>query len=141
MTNALAFHPENIPVADFPFPVGSAVRGSLGSLYAVADRGGFAFVACCLTHERAGSASGWHPQRNAGRMLGEWEAIPGPAPEDCGRDWEPVPLTDSDVGTTLACGCEVIRGNLACDYHAERYGPAQPDCGDCRFGVPVVYHE
>jgi hypothetical protein len=85
MPNASDFHPEKIPVADFPFLVGSAVQGSLYARYTVVDRAGFAFVACCEAHERAGRASGWYPQREHGRLLAEFEAVPSPPPEWCGE--------------------------------------------------------
>lgn len=77
------FNPVKIPVADFPFPVGSAVRGSYGSLYVVADHDGFAFLACCTEHEQAGRASGWPPCADAGRLLPQLEAVDGPPPVNC----------------------------------------------------------
>lgn len=138
--SASDFRPEKIPVTEFPHAAGSGVRGWSGMTATVIDRGGDVFLACCAAHERAGTASGFYPQRSNGRILSSFEAR-GLPPDDCGRDKEPVPLTGADVGTILSCGCEVIRGNLACDYHAERWGPAQPDCGDCDFGVPLAYHD
>lgn len=141
VTNATDFSPENIPVGEFPFPVGSTVRLGLGLLCAVVDRDGFVFLACCTDHERAGTASGWHPQRDKGRILGEHAATDYPELVNCGRDAKVVPLEESDVGTVLDCGCEVERGSVPCGYHADAYGVAQADCGDCEFGVPLVYHE
>lgn len=141
VTFASDFRPEKIPMAEFPHPAASAVRGSTGTLWTVVDRGGYSFVACCAAHERAGTASGFYPQRDQGRILGEWEPVSAAPADDCGRDTELVPLTESDVGTTLPCGDEVTRANIPCGYHAERYGVAQPDCPDCEFGVPAVYHE
>ena len=63
---------------------------------------------------------------------------------------DPRELTGADVGTTLDCGCEVTRTNIPCgqidwDDEAEYavFGHDYPDtgCGDCRFGVPAVYHD
>jgi len=58
-----------------------------------------------------------------------------------------IPLTEADVGTVLECGCTVTRANIpcgdACDgTDDEGLGHDYPDtgCGDCRFGVPAVYH-
>lgn len=65
---------ERIPVAEFPYPVGSAVRGSLGSLYTVIDRQGDAFLACCAHCDTAGKASGWYPVRANDRILHRLEA-------------------------------------------------------------------
>lgn len=141
MTNATDFHPVKTPTSDFPFPVGSTIRGGSGLVHVVVDRDGYAFVACCMTHEHAGTASGWHPASENGRLLSEFSFLSADSLDDCGRDSELVPLQDSDIGTVLECGCEVERGNLACDYHADKYGPAQPDCADCEFGIAVVYHE
>lgn len=79
------FNPVKTPVADFPFPVGSAVRGSHGSLYVVADHEGFAFLACCTEHEAAGRASGFPPATDNGRLLvRDLEAVGGPPPVNCG---------------------------------------------------------
>lgn len=142
MADALDFHPENIPVGEFPFPPGTTVRANGGGFYTVADRNGSAYLACCTTHERAGTASGWYPQRDRGRTLGEFTDDGGwPELEDCGRDAKVRPLTPDDVGTALGCGCVVELGNLPCEYHASKYGVARPDCGDCEFGIPLVYHE
>jgi hypothetical protein len=82
---APGFSPEKIPVGEFPFPPGAAVLGSLGSLYTVVDRDGFAFLACCAAHDREGKASGWYPQAEHGRMLAELEAAGGAAPDHCGH--------------------------------------------------------
>jgi hypothetical protein len=140
VTNALDFHPEKIPVADFPSPPGSGIRGGLGTLFAVVDRDGFIFLACCARHAAEGTATGWWAQREHGRILGNYEPA-GDAPADCGRDTEPVPLTESDVGTPLDCGCMVTRANIPCGWHEKQYGVSRPDCGACQFGVPAVYHE
>lgn len=62
-------------------------------------------------------------------------------------DYEPGELTEADVGTVLDCGCIVTRANIPCGggYDDEGYqnGHDYPDtgCGDCRFGVPAVYHD
>lgn len=53
---------------------------------------------------------------------------------------EITPFTDDDIGTVLDCGCTVARIGIPCARCAREYGPAQPDCGDCRFGVPGLYH-
>lgn len=135
------FHPEKIPVAEFPHPPGSVVRAPGSSLRSVViDRDGFAFLACCTAHERYGTASGYNPCRDNGRILGGYERCGG-ALGDCGRDRPAVSLTDDDVGTTLPCGCEAGRANWPCAYHGEQLGVAQPDCGDCEFGVPAVWHK
>lgn len=140
MPDAIAdFKPVNVPLTDYPHPVGAVVRGSVGVLHVVTDRGGFAYLACCTSHEAAGRASGWHVQANAGRILGEHERVDGARLDDCGRDVVYVPLTEDDVDTALDCGCVVERGNVACERHDG--DPARTDCGDCQFGVPVVYHE
>lgn len=141
MPDALNFNPEKVPVSGFPHPPGAGVAGPAGALSTVTDRNGFAFLACCATHERAGTASGYYPQRDKGRLLGQYEATTTPPPSDCGRDELVTEWQESDVGTVLGCGCEVGRFNFPCEWHAKRYGVAQPDCGDCRFGVPAVLHE
>lgn len=135
------FRPEKIPVAEFPYPPGSGVTGSAGAWSTVIDRDGFVFLACCAAHERAGTASGYYAQRDKGRILGSYEPLGSSPADDCGRDREVIPLTEADVGTVLDCGDEVTRANIPCEWHEERYGYARPDCGDCRFGVPAVYHE
>lgn len=64
-------------------------------------------------------------------------------------DDEPREFTESDVGTVLGCGCEVTCANFPCgDYLGDdedgySQGHDYPDtgCGDCRFGVPAVYHD
>jgi hypothetical protein len=141
VANASDFHPEKIPVAEFPYAPGTGVTGSFGVLSTVIDRDGFAFLACCAAHERAGTASGYYAQRDKGRILGRDEAATSPPPDDCGRDEPVTEWQESDVGTVLPCGCEVGHFNLPCEWHQEQYGVARPDCGDCRFGVPAVLHE
>ncbi len=138
MPDAIAdFKPESIPVTEFPHPPGAVIGDTVW--HVVIDRDGFAFLACCMSHERAGKASGYYPQRNAGRILGTFERLDMPTLEDCGFGRKYVPLTEDDVDTALSCGCVVELGNVACERHDG--DPARPDCGDCRFGVPVVYHE
>lgn len=44
------------------------------------------------------------------------------------------------IGDTRPCGCPVEPVSVACPPHEQRWGPAQPDCGDCEFGVPGVRH-
>lgn len=140
MPDALDFHPEKIPVAEFPFPPGSGVDGGMGAHSIVIDRNGLAFLACCAAHEQAGIASGYYPVRDKDRICGAYEALDGP-PADCGRDDPRAEWQESEVGTVLGCGCEVGRHNFPCTYHGQRYGVARPDCGDCRFGVPSIWHK
>lgn len=83
--SALDFHPEKTRIGDFPFPVGSTVRGSMGSLYVVTDHDGFAFIACCTRHEKEDSASGWYPAER-GQLLAEFELVSDQPLTDCGRD-------------------------------------------------------
>ncbi len=70
-----------------------------------------------------------------------------PEPVDDTEDADDGLLTEADVGTALDCGCVVTRANIPCggDYDDEGYqiGHDYPDtgCGDCRFGVPAVYHD
>lgn len=80
------FSPQKIVIGDFPYAPGTAVQGSLYTLYTVVDRDGFAFLACCAFHERAGVASGWHPETDHGRMLGDLTSLPGAPADDCGRE-------------------------------------------------------
>ena len=141
MANALDFNPEKIPVAEFPHPAGAGVTGSFGVVSTVIDRDGFVFLACCAAHERARTASGYYAARDKGRVLGEYEALGSPPPDDCGRDAPVAEWQESDVGTVLGCGCEVGHFSFPCEWHEEEYGVAQADCGDCRFGVPAVLHE
>jgi len=142
MANALDFHPEKIPVGEYPHPAGTGVRGSFGVVSTVIDRGGFVFLACCAAHERAGIASGCYAARDKGRILGKEEPLGCAPPDDCGRDdpREAAEWQESDIGTVLPCGCEVGHYAFACEYHGQRYGAAQAGCGDCRFGVPAVWH-
>ena len=85
MTAALDFNPEKIRIEDFPYPPGSAVEGSFFARYTVVDRDGFAFLACCTYHERAGIASGWNPAADNGRMLTSLTALPRLPALTCGR--------------------------------------------------------
>lgn len=63
------------------------------------------------------------------------------------EDDDAYELTEADVGTVLDCGCEVTRANFGCggEYDDDGYqvGHDYPDtgCGECRFGVPAVYHD
>src|SRR4051794_26002374 len=84
-SNALDFRPVKIPIDEFPFPVGSTVQGQFFALYTVVDRDGFAFLACCSDHERDGTASGWYPVAENGRMLARLEASALHLGPDCGR--------------------------------------------------------
>lgn len=45
------------------------------------------------------------------------------------------------IGDERPCGCPVEAGAVACERDARKWGPAQPDCGECQFGVPVVWHD
>lgn len=63
------FNPQKTPIADFPFPADTAVIGSMGSLYTVVDRDGYAFLACCPWCEEHGIASGFYAQQENGRLL------------------------------------------------------------------------
>ncbi|MFJ4738758.1 hypothetical protein [Streptomyces sp. NPDC088775] len=63
------FNPQKIRVIDYPHPVGTIMRGSMGSTSTVVDRGGFAFLACCITHDEQGVASGYYVQAEDGRIL------------------------------------------------------------------------
>lgn len=64
-----SFNPVKIPTAEYPHPVGTVMRGSMGSLSTVIDRDGYAFLACCTAHEAEGRASGYYPQADDGRVL------------------------------------------------------------------------
>jgi hypothetical protein len=103
------FNPEKIRTTDFPWPVGTALRGGLGSLYTVVDRDGWAFLACCPWCEEHAIASGWYPQQDKGRFLPrdfteagpEWQA----ACRACMRDdydVVPCPLPAGHDGDHLA---------------------------------------
>lgn len=85
MADALDFNPVKIPTNEFPFPVGSAVQGEFFELYTVVDRDGFTFLACCSDHERDGTASGWYPVAENGRMLATLEASDPHLGPNCGR--------------------------------------------------------
>jgi hypothetical protein len=63
------FNPVKTPTTDYPHPVGTVMRGSMGSLSTVIDRDGHAFLACCITHEEQGVASGYYVQSENGRIL------------------------------------------------------------------------
>ncbi len=76
MTNALDFHPEKIRIEDFPHDLGAAVEGQFFARYTVVERDGFAFLACCTFHERAGTASGFYPVTDKGRLLTRLTELP-----------------------------------------------------------------
>jgi hypothetical protein len=84
VANALDFNPVKIPTNEFPFPVGSTVQGHFFALYTVVDRDGFAFLACCADHEDDGTASGWYPVTENGRMLATLDASDLPLGPNCG---------------------------------------------------------
>lgn len=82
------FNPVKTPIADYPHPVGTIMRGSTGTtLWVVVDRGGMTFRACCLAHEEQGVASGYWIQSEDGRVLDRSE----PAPEVDGYACPNVP--------------------------------------------------
>jgi hypothetical protein len=85
MVDALDFGPKKTPVEDFPFPVDSTVRGTLGSLYQVVNREGYAFLTCCALHEKEGNDSGWYPATNDGVLLAHLVAEGSGPLADCGR--------------------------------------------------------
>lgn len=61
--------PAKTPITAYPHPVGTIMRGSMGSLSTVVDRDGYAFLACCADHEAQGVASGYYVQSEGGRIL------------------------------------------------------------------------
>jgi len=63
------FHPVKTLLADYPHPPGTVMRGSMGSLSTVVDRGGYAFLACCTVHDVQGVASGYYVMSEDGRIL------------------------------------------------------------------------
>lgn len=70
------FNPVKTPITDYPHPVGTTMRGSMGSLSTVIDRDGFAFLACCVQHEGQGVVSGYYVQSENGRILDR--SVPDP---------------------------------------------------------------
>jgi excisionase family DNA binding protein len=71
---------DRVPVADFPFPPGEGVRAGDGA-WSVADRGGFAFLACCRVH--AGAGWWWGGRWPEPAELGS--VTPAHGPQACGR--------------------------------------------------------
>ncbi|MFF1341095.1 hypothetical protein ACFVYT_24780 [Streptomyces sp. NPDC058290] len=63
------FNPQKIALADYPHPVGTILRRSMGSPLTVVDRNGYAYLACCIEHEKRGNAFGYHPQADRGQIL------------------------------------------------------------------------
>jgi hypothetical protein len=77
------FNPVKTPIADYPHPVGTIMRSSMGSLWVVVDRDGLTFRACCLQHEKQGVASGYWIQSEDGRVLDRSEPAPEVDSYDC----------------------------------------------------------
>ncbi len=71
------FNPQKVRLKDYPYPVGTIMRGSMGSVSVVVDRGGYAFLASCAKCNEVGAASGYYVQAQNGRILDRSE----PAPE------------------------------------------------------------
>lgn len=45
------------------------------------------------------------------------------------------------IGDTRPCGCPVEAGAIACPSCDQHHDQAMADCGECQFGVPVVWHD
>lgn len=90
---------DRIPVADFPYKPGQGVRARDG-LHAVADRDGFAFLACCRIHAGAGRWDGgrWPDTADAGTL-----ARAG-AREACGRLLTPMEAASALGVSPLTAG-------------------------------------
>jgi len=81
------FKPAKTPTVNYPHPVGTTMRGAMGSLSTVVDRDGFVFLACCTEHEAQGQASGYFVMSEDGRVLDHSE----PEPESEGYECPHVP--------------------------------------------------
>jgi hypothetical protein len=82
------FAPERALLRDVPWPAGTVLRGDTGTIAVLVDRGGYAFLACCLTHETAGTARGWYVTRDGERIAtrGWAPATPAEAARACTHD-------------------------------------------------------